>query len=432
MARNPAFRGFQGNPAAALAAPGVRRKARKPQHPFVLEQTPWVLQPFLLAPVLPGETLTNLLLQARVVSDPVVSRLTGWWLEYYFFYVKMSDLDDREDLQEMFVDPGKSISSLYTATSAPYYHVGGTPNYAQMCLKRVTEEYFRDEGEAWNSWTIPVGGVSMPVAQVGALGWTDSLMGKSDYTVEDVNVDLDGDATVTAREVQGALALWSQLRMAGVTTMDYESYLRSMGMDVPVSLEHRPELIRYVREWAYPTNTVNPSNGTPTSALSWSIQERADKKRFFTEPGFIFGVSLVRPKVYRGNQQGSVAHYLRNTFAWLPALARTNPEVSMVTLDGVSTGAESLIGGSSEDYVFDMKDLFLHGDQFLNKAPGPTVAPEVQLPQADMSHVYPVEADIDPLFVTGETGCFVDQDGIVSLQIQSMIGDDTTPGTPEV
>lgn len=432
MARNPAFRGNSGSmPVRVLQDMPRTRVTRRPQHMFTLQMTPWVIHPFLLAPVLPGETLKQLMLQSRVVSDPVVSRLHGWWLEYYIFYVKISDLDDRETLQAMFVDPATSISGLYSATSAPYYHVGGAPNYAAMCLKRVVEEYFRDEGEAWDTWTIPVGGVNMPVAAAGDAQWADSLMGVSDYTVDDVNVDIDGDSTITAREVQRSLAMWSQLRAAGVTTLDYDSYLRSMGVNVPEETQHRPELIRYVREFQYPTNTVNPTNGAPTSALSWSIAERADKNRYFVEPGFIFGVTVARPKVYRGNQAGSVADYLRTAQNWLPQLSLQEPEVSMVYMDGTSTGQESLLPNAAEDYVFDMKDLFLYGDQFLYPAPGPTTAPEVQLPQSDMSHVYPVEADVDPLFVTGETGCFVDCDGIVQLSIATMLTD-STPGTPEV
>lgn len=434
MARVPAFRGATtvGVGGAWANPAGRARRARRPQHKFTLQQTPWVIQPFLLAPVLPGETLKNLMVQSRVVSDPVVSRLHGWWLEYYFFYVKITDVDDRDTLQQMFVDPNTSISTLYEATSAPYYHVGGTPNYAKMCLKCVVEHYFRDEAEAWDVATIPVGGVNMPVASVGDLGWTDSLMGRSDYTSLDINVDADGDSTITAREVDQQLALWAVLRQNGVTTLDYESYLASMGVNVPRDVPHRPELLRYVREWQYPVNTVNPTNGTPTSALSWSIAERADKNRYFSEPGWIFGVTVARPKVYRGNQAGSAADYMRGTMSWLPMLAKTNPEVSMVFLDGAATGAESLIGGAAEDYVWDVKDLLIHGDQFLNVAPGPTVAPEVQLPASDMSHVYPAEADVDPLFVTGETGCFVDQDGIVQLTIDSQMWEDSTPGTPEV
>jgi hypothetical protein len=69
-----------------------RRIPRNPQHRFYLETRPWQIQPFLIAPVLPGETMKNLLLQSRVVSDPLLASLTGWFCEYYFFYCKHRDL----------------------------------------------------------------------------------------------------------------------------------------------------------------------------------------------------------------------------------------------------------------------------------------------------------------------------------------------------
>ena len=75
-----------------MAAPRVGRKLRSPIHRFHLRHYPFQLQPFMLAPVIPGETMKNLLLQARVVTDPIKNGLIGWWQEYYFFYVKHRDL----------------------------------------------------------------------------------------------------------------------------------------------------------------------------------------------------------------------------------------------------------------------------------------------------------------------------------------------------
>ena len=68
-----------------------RRVTRRPQHTFQLRHRPWEIQPFMLAPVLPGETMQNLLLQARVVTDPIKNPLIGWWCEHYVFYVKHRD-----------------------------------------------------------------------------------------------------------------------------------------------------------------------------------------------------------------------------------------------------------------------------------------------------------------------------------------------------
>ena len=68
----------------------VSRKSRRPSHPFQLRHMPWQIQPFLIAPVLPGETLKNILLQSRAVTKPIKNGIVGWWMEYHFFYVKRS------------------------------------------------------------------------------------------------------------------------------------------------------------------------------------------------------------------------------------------------------------------------------------------------------------------------------------------------------
>ena len=54
--------------------PRARRRVRAPMHTFAVRQKPYQIVPFCLAPVLAGETLQNLLMQARVVTDPVKSR----------------------------------------------------------------------------------------------------------------------------------------------------------------------------------------------------------------------------------------------------------------------------------------------------------------------------------------------------------------------
>jgi hypothetical protein len=69
------------SPVVAQSVPTGKtgRRARRPEHRFELASTPWAITPFLIAPVLPGDTMTNLLLQARVVSDPIKNPLIGWW-----------------------------------------------------------------------------------------------------------------------------------------------------------------------------------------------------------------------------------------------------------------------------------------------------------------------------------------------------------------
>ena len=104
------------------------RVTRSPRHTFQLRHKPFLLQPFMLAPVIPGETMKSLLLQSRAVTSPIANPLIGWWLEYYFFYVKHRDLDGREDFTQMMLDLEHDMTGYNEASSAPYYHMAGRIN----------------------------------------------------------------------------------------------------------------------------------------------------------------------------------------------------------------------------------------------------------------------------------------------------------------
>jgi len=91
--------------------------------------------------------------------------------------------------------------------------------------------------------------------------------------------------------------------MQNLTEQTYEEYLTTYGVKMPQVELHKPELIRYVRDWKYPTNTFDPTDGSAASAVVWSIAERADKRRFFTEPGFYLRVLGCAAKVYRSAQK---------------------------------------------------------------------------------------------------------------------------------
>ena len=106
-----------------------KRKLRTPRHQWYLKSRPWQVQPFMIAPVLPGETLKNLTLQARVVSDPISNPIIGWWCEHYIFYVKLRDLYARDLMSSMVLKPETDLSSLDAATDANYYHVNGADRF---------------------------------------------------------------------------------------------------------------------------------------------------------------------------------------------------------------------------------------------------------------------------------------------------------------
>ena len=107
-----------------------------------------VITPFFAAPVLAGETMKNLQWQSRVVTMPIKGPITGWWLEYYFFYVKLRDTDQREAIEEMLLNINADNSALKTGVNShPWMETAGTIPWVRMCMKRIVEEYYRDEDE---------------------------------------------------------------------------------------------------------------------------------------------------------------------------------------------------------------------------------------------------------------------------------------------
>ena len=195
--------------------------------------------------------------------------------------------------------------------------------------------------------------------------------------------------------------------------MSYEDWLVSYGVRRKSIQQNRPELLRFSKDWTYPANTVDPTTGTPSSACSWAIAERADKDRLFKEPGFIIGLTVARPKVYLKAQKGTVTSYLNDAFSWLPAILADNPGTSLKEF-AVGTGA---LQATTHGYWVDIRDLFLYGEQFVNFALTETDAGLVALPTAGLNKVYPTDADVDALFVSAPGDWGIRQDGVVSLNI---------------
>jgi len=410
------------------------RHTRRPQHRFQLRQKPWQIQPFAIAPVLPGETMQNALLQVREVTDPLDNPLIGWWSEWYLFYVKLRDLDGRDDFAEMMVNRDKDLTAYKTSNSEPdttyttkTYHPGTAAveliNWTDLCLDRVVAEFFRDESDA------PTAIDTMPVAKLNQNSWLDSVMNDTDWDTPDVEIqgnltDLVGDETIMASDIELAMQQYEYMRQSNLVDMSFEEYVATYGVNLSQAEEaHRPELIRYVRDWTYPTNTIDPSDGSPSSACSWSIAERADKRRFFKEPGFILGVHVVRPKVYLSEQDGSAAHVMDDVFSWLPAVLREDLRHSFKNFAAGNGPLQS----NTDAYWLDVRDLFMYGDQFVNFALTETDAGMVAMPTAGLEKKYPTTAMAEALFSDNTTPKeLVRSDGVLNLNISSRV-EDLTP-----
>lgn len=401
----------------------MQRVIRKPRHEFALKVKPWQIQPCMIAPVLPGETMQNALMQARIQSDPIKSRFTGWWAEFYFFYVKHRDLDMRDDLVDMHLKDGALTAHLASSTSADFFTHNGGVKFVEGCLKRVTEEYFRNEEDgAWDAHKIG----NLPLASVNRNTWFQSMVDDTYNPTLPAGGGVDPeDLTVYAEYVE----MYEKMRDMALVDMTFPEWLAMHGVRnvedaVPESM-YKPELLRYIRQFTFPT-VIGDSFGAPSSAVTWSMRERLDKNRFFKEPGFIFGVQVIRPKIYFGSQVGAAAAALDEARLWLPAAYRGEQYMSIREWPDPTSSAVGPLGTTpTNGYWADMRDLFIYGDQFRNFDVVTGNFGGVALPTAALQKRYATEAMADSLF-NDSAAESVYTDGVVDLTILGTAGHDAT------
>lgn len=394
----------------------VRRKLRNPIHPHLIEHRPYQLQPFMIAPVMPGETLKQLSLQSRIISDPLkggAGNILPWWSETFYYYVKVRQLGDtvRAAFEAMVLD-GSPIA-INDPADVPTYHNGGSINWVKRCLQFVTETAgFRDDGEAWDAATI--GGLPIASAHRRGQSFVDSLMVDNGGAAPPANNHQNPHDPLVLAEYQEQYERMRAMRMIDMT---FEDYLETFGVKFPTqaSLE-RPELIRMHSEWAYPANTVDPATGLPSGAASFAIKLSADKDRFFNEPGFIFGVTMVRPKVFLGNQTGSGVSIMNTPFAWMPRLLADQPHTTVREFVGGTTAPTGPLRNQTAGYWLDSRDLFAHGDQFLAYASANGFAPALPAPNGE--YRFATSDQVNAFFADPAKNKFR-QDGVTRLSVLS-------------
>lgn len=399
----------------------VSRINRSPAHSFEVRSRPFQIVPFCLAPVLPGETLESMWFEAREVSDPLASNLRGLKSEYHWFYVKLRDLAndavegmDYSTIETMFTDPlGDGVNGMTDDPAAPiveWQHNGGL-NWTYRCYISVIQNHFRDRNENWMAGMLG----EYALAQVREQGWQDSLTAVS--AIPDGSAIGDPSATSTPEELQALMDRFELLQSYGWSEMSFEDYLASNGVHVPKSQLGIPERLYSLSKWTYPSNTVDPSDGSAIGAASFVFKEMKRDKKRFTEPGFIIGLHVVRPKVFFGNRKGQLAHYMTRGLDWLPAVLADNPETSLRTFGQANAYDGPLGSAPTEDYVVDMRDLLVHGDSFVNFAED-AAAPRAALPTTDYFVTkYLSSADVNKFFANDAKN-LVRADGFCSFTIR--------------
>lgn len=400
--------------------PAESRGNRRPQHKFNVIMRPWQLVPTMIAAVVPGETFTQGLVQARVVSDPLKNSITGWWLEQFLFYVPMTQLVSNMDQLNFLVDPDAVLPAQLTASaSKPAYYVrSGDANWLENCVREIVRWYFRPEGYDLSINPSPGDLIGDYFAvNVGIDDWTNSLMAAAQSTDYDESLTVGADDSIKASEIEALMRKYYAERQYQMTDMSWEDYLASFGVKSTLQdqgVRGKPELLRYNRSWTYPANTVDPVTGAPNSVVTWALQERADKDRFFKEPGFVVGLMCTRPKVYWSKQVSSSVNSMKSFADWMPAVLKNMPGIG---IKNEVAGQGPLGSNAVADYTWNIRDAFVHGDQFTNTTP-----PQVALPSAT-NRLYPTATDADALFTTPAGKNYLRADGIYSLGFKSHISD---------
>ncbi len=415
------------------------RVGRYPKHTFATFSKPFSITPIGIAPVLAGETLRSIFMESRVVTDPIKNAIGGWKKDYFFFYVPATILFEMGDqFRNMFVDlddqvpmgsqPGALVAPL-AADDKQYYTAKGGMPYLQRALWAIVDSYFRDEGEYQNNRPYING---YPVAQIREATWLDSLADK-DLVPDQAALDAASDTG----DFERLLSAFETLRSLGLANISWDEYLASFGIATPSTEEaKKPQIIAHFNDFQYPSNTVNPVDGAPSSAVSWVFREGENKKRkFFKEPGFVVAITLARPKLFFNGLAGSMASHLDRAWDWLPELLLHTPSSSLKKFEP-GTGPLGDRVTDTDGYFADMRDLFVHGDQFQNRtAFDPNVTGElsafhsgINLPGADLNWKYPTEAMTNNMFKNPAGSAGIYDDGYFSMSIQGKQRD-TTPNT---
>lgn len=397
----------------------IGRKVRTPRHSFATKQLPYEITPFFFAPVLPGETMKSLQYLNNVRSGFLQATQSGWWHETMFFYVKHRDLQDAVanlliDMHVRGIDleaagAPADTNLYYSAPSAD----GGTYPFLKAAMQVVVEHYFRHENEPYDVRTSASGRY---VAAYQRLDLLDSASYDTIGAADDNELLPDAALLDQHNSEHNVLpgfethhAQWKRLRAAGYIQVDFEDYLRAHGISVPVedATPDRPELLRYIKDWQLPSTRQHPDTLEETATVKWAISETATKSRFFKEPGFLLGVSVIRPKVFL-NQSFSLIGHLKDSFSWLPQLLHDRPETSLRMLTA-EQATEAFPGYEGTEGIWvDFRDLFLYGEQFVTGLQPADLARVVNVCGSpygpDFTQRYPSLGDMEDVFFVTDTG----------------------------
>lgn len=405
--------------------PGQSRERfhRRPNFPMAGTLKPFGLYPTMVHPVLPGETLKSATTRWSVVSQPLKNPLAGAWLESWFFYVKLTDIDP--ELSEMFISDTFSSSSYERASDyVAKFSATGQIDWINLATNAISKAFFINEGEGDHYMGSPD---FVHKVKLNIMSWYQNMM----FEPSETSLDTSGP-----RDAYEQLTAWQMLQQMQMTELTYERYLEQYGVRSVREVDGRPEILRYSRSWVQPKNHIDPTDGSPSSAWVWTDEVKLEKDKRFQEPGFIVQMACIRPKMYQKNVLYSMVGNLWGFADWFPAYNLKDPTAGIKNIGTTDVVFEPTWNAAEGDapLLYDHRDLLSHGEQFINDRtnnpwPYPFASQMSGLAAAepyDVRGEYASDADVDALF-TGETEATrrAQYDGITSLVIAGHVQDTT-------
>lgn len=400
----------------------IKRVSQRPNFGIHGTMVPYGLYPIMATPVLPGTTMNACTVRMPTISQPVKNPLTGTWFEQWLFYVKLTDIS--KDLADQFMNEGVATTGyVQSGDNNRFFTADGQISWIEKCYDKIVDDYFTDEGE-----TVPtIDGVKQ--TKLNHMSWANNL------TFESADV---ATPTTDARDTYEALTQWAMLQQMQMTEVSYEDYLETYGVRPKNQLDGRCEMLGYTRKWTRPTNVIDPSSGSPSSAWANFDDFKIDKSKRFVEPGFVVLLSTCRPKMYQAATRGrSLIGEMWGFRDWYPSYLIDDPTAGVrelpITERTRMFGSSLVTPASTKGLLFDYNDLLVHGEQFINSSDTelPYALPEANYQTAvdaatpaQLQGKYCTLADVQNLFVgsTDQTRRIA-YDGMVSLTIAGHLKD---------
>lgn len=405
----------------SIVQPGATktRRMRNPSFPLQGGIQPMGLYPYFFTPVLPGETLDKHTLKNTLVSPPVKSPLAGAWAETWLFYVRITDIDPV--LSEMFIGTLTSTAGFTAPADRPrYFTKSGQIDWLYLATQRIHETFFINEDE---TVYMHPDGVPM-IKRINTDAYESTVFEETPPGPEALG-DPEGEP------ISDQLYAYMRMRQMGMGVTSYEDYLKTYGLKSEITPKRGdPELISYRRYWTLPSNVINPTDGSPSGAWYWRIDETNDKPKRFLEPGFLIGYHVVRPKLLDANIKFSLSSSLWGFQDWIPSYSLQDPAAGIRAVDAGAQPWITTPALNTKTVMFDHRDLLAHGEQMRNGGGRYTAPVTTFRDWGDASDVtqlrgeYVKSADLTALWADPSADK-LDYDGICTVHIKGHVTDNT-------